>query len=69
MEHRPGVQQLKIGLHAAELPLQHAKQVHPSRVVEQQIILGVMDVLGDLPDKWGIGDLDSSDLGHGMPFI
>jgi hypothetical protein len=61
MEHRPGVQQFEVGVEASPLTLQRAEQEHTSGVVEQQIVLDVSDVLGDLPNERRVWYRDTRD--------
>ena len=61
MEHRPDVQQFEVGLEASPSTLQRAEQEDTPGVVEQQIVLDVSDVLGDLSHERCVWYRDSRD--------
>ena len=48
MKHRADVEQLEIGLKIPAATLQRAEEEHPAGMIEQQVILGVSDEVGDV---------------------
>jgi hypothetical protein len=53
------IRRLKAGLPATAL--QRAEEEHPARMVEQQVILGMSDEVGDVAGQRGVGHGDARD--------
>ncbi len=57
--------QFGVGLQTTPMTLQCAEEEHPAGVVEQKLVFGVADVLGDFPHERGVGDDDAGDVLRG----
>lgn len=63
--HRAGVEQLQIHVEASLPSPESTEQEHSTGVVEEQIVLTITDVLGDVSRERGVGDRDPGDcFGH-----
>jgi len=64
MKHRARVEQLPVEGQAPPKASQRREIIDPTRMVEEQLRLGLANKLGDLAAQLGIGDADRVDLGH-----
>ena len=63
--HRRDVEQFRIGVLTAQLPVQHAEQIGPPRMVIQQRRFGLTDEVRRLSAHLRVGNGDACDgLGH-----
>ena len=66
VEHRAGIEQLAVERQAAPQAGQRAEVVDPTRMVEEQVRLGIADKLGDLLAQLAVGDADPFDRVMGL---
>lgn len=59
VKHRADVQQLEVRPQSAALALQRSVEEHPPGMVEQHVVFGVADEVGDLAHHGGVGDPDA----------
>jgi len=61
MKHRPDVKLLAVVSQPFALPGQRAPQKHTARVIEQQVIFLLADLLGGGAGQRAVGDFDTGD--------